>query len=134
MRVQVLIPVLSCKNGAMSLGWFDMNRRTPYIGIHMSDITPETAQLINRDSSLGFQVQETEGVLIVQVLPDTPAAAADLRQGDLIVEVEGQTITTAAEVQQLIANSRVGQSLSFTLQRHSQPITISVELGVLSAT
>lgn len=100
----------------------------PYMGIYMVDLTPDTVQLINDDSPPGLQVQETEGVLIINVLPDTPAAAMDLHHGDLIIEVEGQPITTASEVQQLIANSRVGQSLSFTLRRENQLITISVEL------
>lgn len=101
----------------------------PYVGIQMVTLTPETAQEINKDPSLGLQVPETEGVVIIAVFPDTPATTADLRQGDFIVEVEGQPISTAEQVRQIVANSQVGQSLSFTIQRGDQTTTVSVRLA-----
>ncbi len=49
-----------------------------------------------------------------------------LQQGDLIAKVSGQQVTTAEQVAQLVANSRIGESLSFTVQRGSQTIPVSI--------
>ncbi|MDF5727421.1 MAG: hypothetical protein PUP92_05130 [Rhizonema sp. PD38] len=45
-----------------------------YLGIQMVTLTPKTAQQMNIKPNIGFKVPEIEGVLILSVLPDTPAA------------------------------------------------------------
>ena len=101
----------------------------PYVGIEMITLTPEIAQKINSgDFDTGFQVPDKEGVLIARVRVNTPAMAAGLREGDVIVEIEGQAITQAEQVQQIVANSRIGESLDFKIQRGNQTNTVTVRL------
>lgn len=101
----------------------------PQVGIEMITLTSDIAKKINSgDFDTGFQVPDEEGVLIARVRVNTPAMAAGLREGDVIVELEGQAITQAEQVKQIVANSRMGQSLSFKIQRGNQTNTVSVRL------
>ncbi|MCA1990672.1 MAG: trypsin-like peptidase domain-containing protein, partial [Coleofasciculus sp. S288] len=83
----------------------------PYLGVRMATLTPQIASENNRDPNSPFTIPEINGVLIVQVVPNSPAAASGLRRGDVIVEVDGQAVTTADQLQRLVENSGVGQVL-----------------------
>jgi len=68
----------------------------------------------------------TTGALILQVLPDTPADAAGLRQDDVITKIDSKVITSADQLQKLVGQSWVGQLLRFEAIRNKQTLTISV--------
>jgi S1-C subfamily serine protease len=89
----------------------------PYLGIRMLTLTPAVAKQLNNEPNKPFTAPEISGVLVVQVLPDSPAAKAGLRLGDTIVEMEGQAVTTADRLQDLVAKSRIGQPLQLKVQR-----------------
>jgi len=98
----------------------------PYIGIRMVSLTPQLAQEINRDPNAGVMIPEMEGVLVMQVQPDTPAARAGLRRGDVITAIEGNRITSAEELQRMVENSNVGEKLNFEVRRGERVETLSV--------
>jgi S1-C subfamily serine protease len=76
-------------------------------------------------------VPEVNGVLVVQVLPNTAAASGGLRRGDVIVEIEGKPITTADQLQRTVENSGVNQVLQIKVRRGNQTNTLSVRTGEL---
>ncbi|MBV8883589.1 MAG: trypsin-like peptidase domain-containing protein, partial [Chroococcidiopsidaceae cyanobacterium CP_BM_RX_35] len=77
----------------------------PYIGIQMTTLTPELKNKINADPNFGLTVNENQGVLVVKVVPDSPAAKAGIRAGDVIIRVNGQPITKADALQTQVQNS-----------------------------
>ncbi|MBW4693266.1 MAG: trypsin-like peptidase domain-containing protein [Lyngbya sp. HA4199-MV5] len=89
----------------------------PYLGVQMTILTPELAKQNNSDPNSAFMVPEVNGVIVVRVLPDTPAAKAGLRRGDVITQVDAQPITTAEQLQTIVENSRLGQTLQVKVQR-----------------
>ncbi|MEM9539783.1 MAG: HhoA/HhoB/HtrA family serine endopeptidase [Cyanobacteria bacterium P01_E01_bin.42] len=99
----------------------------PYVGIEMRDITPELAKRSNDDPNSTFILPEVEGVLIWRVLPDTPAAQSGLRRGDVIVEIDGQSVKTGLEIQNIVEESRIGQSLTFKVRRSNDSRNITVK-------
>jgi S1-C subfamily serine protease len=103
----------------------------PYIGIRMLTLTPELAKQSNRDPNTPFTVPEINGVLVVQVMPSSPAADAGLRRGDVIVEIDGKAVTTAEQLQVAVENSRIGQPLRFRVQRGEQILQLTVRSGEL---
>jgi len=103
----------------------------PYIGIRMLTLTPELAKQSNSDPNSPITVPEINGVLVVQVVPDSPAAAAGLRRGDVITEIDGQSVTSAEKLQSLVESSRIGQSLRFNVQRGEQTQQFTVRPGEL---
>lgn len=98
----------------------------PYLGVQTVTLTPQLAQQNNNDPNTPFQVPEIKGVLVVRVLPSTPAATAGIRRGDVIVQIDGQSITTAQQLQSFVDSTRVGQVLQVRVQRGSQTQQLAV--------
>lgn len=92
----------------------------PFIGIQMINLTVDQAKQINEDPNSVLTVPETEGVLIVQVVPDSPAAKGGLRRGDVIVKIDDTVITNAEQLQDIVESSNIGQALRFEVIRGEQ--------------
>ncbi len=105
----------------------------PYLGIQMVALTPELKQKINSDINSGLTVDEDSGVLVVKVMPDSPAAKAGLRAGDVIHQINGQAVTSADTVQQAVENSSVGGQLQLEVRRHGQALNLAVHPRALTA-
>ncbi|TVQ08927.1 MAG: PDZ domain-containing protein [Leptolyngbya sp. DLM2.Bin27] len=100
-----------------------------YLGIQMVTLSAETKANINNSPNRPFTVADESGVLIVRVVPNSPAAQGGLREGDVIVAVAGQPVSDSAAVQQAVERSRVGQDLAITLRRGGREQTIAVRPG-----
>jgi S1-C subfamily serine protease len=92
----------------------------PYIGVQMTTLTPEIARQNNSDPNSPFEVPEVNGVIVVRVMPNSPAAAAGFRRGDVVTEIDGQAISKAEQLQQLVENVKPGQTLKVQVQRGKQ--------------
>jgi S1-C subfamily serine protease len=118
----------------------------------VSRIVPE---LINHGKvarpRLGVEIAETsisdlvtgrlgvEGVLLMKVVPDSPAASAGLRgtrrdrdgiiPGDIIQEVEGKVVRTRDELLGRLGNFRPGDAVTLTVWRERQTRKVRVTLG-----
>ena len=103
----------------------------PYLGIRMATLTPQIAAENNSDPNSPFMVPEVNGVLVVQVLPNTPAATSGIRRGDVVMEINGQPVTSGDQLQRLVESSNVGQVLQIKVQRGNQTNTLSVRTGEL---
>jgi Do/DeqQ family serine protease len=103
----------------------------PYLGIRMATLTPALRQRLNQDPSSQIRVQAQQGVLIYEVLPNSPAAGAGLRPGDVITRINNQLITNAGQVQQAVDQTPSGGSLQLEVQRNNQTGVISVRPGLL---
>ena len=104
-----------------------------YLGIQMAELTPELKQNINSDPNSGLTVDQDSGVLVIKVMPNSPAAKAGLRAGDVIHQIDGQAVKSANAVQQAVENSSVGQQMQIGLHRNGQNINLAVRPGALAA-
>ncbi len=103
----------------------------PYIGIRMATLTADTAKRMNNDPNSLMLIPEFNGVLVVQIIPNSPSANAGLRRGDVITEIDGQAIISADQLQRLVEKSKIGQPLKITLHRGQKTEQISVRPGQL---
>ncbi|BAY92669.1 MULTISPECIES: HhoA/HhoB/HtrA family serine endopeptidase [unclassified Tolypothrix] len=103
----------------------------PYLGVQMVSLTPELAKQNNTDPNSPIQIPEVNGVLVMRVVPNSPAASAGIRRGDVIVQIDGQAITTAEQLQNVVENSRLGQVLQVKVQRGNQTQQLSVRTAEL---
>lgn len=99
----------------------------PYIGVQITELTPELAQDNNANPNSSALLPEVNGVLITGVMPNAPASESGLRRGDVIVEVDGQTITNAQQLQSLVDQTSVNQTLELEVIRGDRPLQFSVQ-------
>lgn len=98
----------------------------PYLGIQMVTLSPQVKADINSNPNSPITVDEEEGVLIVRVMPDSPAANDGLRVGDVITAIGGQTVKDSQAVQQVVESAHVGDNLSLQIHRNGQTQTLTV--------
>ena len=99
----------------------------PFLGIQMANLSPELKQNINESADAPFQVQEESGVLVLQVVPNSPAARAGLQSGDVLVKLGDQPVTESTQVQQVVEQTAIGSDLPIELRRNGQTLTITVQ-------
>jgi serine protease Do len=97
-----IIPQLKEK-GKVSRGWF---------GVSVQPVTPELAQ--------SFGLTEMKGVLISEVMKDSPAEKAGLKSGDIIVEFDGKPIHEINELPRIAANMAVGKKAPVKILRNGK--------------
>ena len=98
----------------------------PFVGIQMQNLTPDLARENNRDPNAAIRLPEVNGILVMNVLPNTPAVESGLRRGDTIVAIDGQPVTSAVDLQKRVEDSRIGQVLKFTVRRGDRTLQIAV--------
>ena len=73
--------------------------------------------------------QVEEGLLVVAVSPDAPAARAGILVGDVILAADGQTIGSPEELLDWLTGDRVGKAATLRLVRGGKPTEVSVTIG-----
>ena len=88
----------------------------PWLGVMIQELTPELTE--------EFKVKE--GVLIGDVISDTPAEKAGIKRGDVVIAVDGGKVKTPSELRRQILNKKVGQKIMITLIRNGVKKSIPV--------
>ena len=91
-----------------------------YLGIGIKDLTPELAKQ--------YDVNDTKGVLIPEVMVDSAAAKAGVQPGDVIVELDGQAVDKAADLQRKIAMKEPGANVEIVVVREGKRKTLTATL------
>ncbi|MGB6386016.1 MAG: Do family serine endopeptidase [Terriglobales bacterium] len=94
-----------------------------FIGIQISDVTPDNAKF--------FHMDKAEGALISDVQPDAPGAKAGLRTGDVITELDGKPVTDAGQLQMVVGQKRPGDTIHLEVMRDSKLTNVAVTLETL---
>ena len=102
----------------------------PYLGIHMVNLSPETKAQLNLQQDLDVNITTDKGVLIVKVVPNSPAAKAGLQAGDTILKVGDRTVVNSLQVQDRVESSEIGKSLPLEILRNGKLRVIDVKPGI----
>ncbi|XP_051928649.1 serine protease HTRA1B-like isoform X1 [Hippocampus zosterae] len=92
-----------------------------YIGIRMMSLTPTLAKEL-KDRQSDFP-DVTSGAYVIEVLSRTPAEAAGLRESDVIISINGERVTSAADVSAAI---RRDDTLRLVVRRGNEDVIVSV--------
>jgi serine protease Do len=92
-----------------------------WLGVVIQDLTPELAA--------GFGVKEDAGVLVAEVMKDSPAGAAGLKPGDVITDFNGGGVKDVTDLQKRVAAVEPGRPAPITVMRDRKPLGLSVNLG-----
>jgi S1-C subfamily serine protease len=76
-----------------------------------------------------YELAVEAGVLVTQLVSGSPADKAGLEPGDVIVNIDGEDITSAEQMIRLIHSSQVGQTIVITYWRGETQNTTSTALA-----
>jgi serine protease Do len=83
------------------------------------------------DLAAKFGVPHRGGVLVAEVHPNTPAAKADVREGDVITEFAGQPARSPRELQALVERAPLGKPQTIKVLRDGRTLSLQVTLEAL---
>jgi serine protease Do len=96
-----------------------------YMGIGISDVTPENAKF--------FDVTDANGAVVTQVEPDSPAAKGGLKVGDVITELDGKKVSDAGELQVEVGQKRPGTTIKLQVLRDGKNVNVPVTLEAMGS-
>ncbi|PSB27439.1 HhoA/HhoB/HtrA family serine endopeptidase [Chlorogloea sp. CCALA 695] len=102
-----------------------------YLGVQMLTLTPEVKEQLNTQSRGRIRIEAEKGILLVRVVPNSPADDAGLQAGDVVQSINNQPVTKTEQVQQLVESSNVGSQLKMKIQRGQKIEQVSVKLESL---
>ena len=95
-----------------------------HLGILIQSLTPELAE--------SFGLKQTQGILVAQVMEDSPAAKAGLKQGDLIVDLDGKPVSDIGSFRNDVSLTPPGTGRKLTIIRNGKEQEIDVVIGKLT--
>ncbi len=96
-----------------------------YMGIGISDVTP--------DNSKFFHLDKAVGAVVTQVEADSPAAKAGLKVGDVITQLDGQTVNDAGELQVEVGQKGPGTAIHLQVMRDGKSMNVPVTLEAMDS-
>ncbi len=95
-----------------------------YLGVILQQIDKELADALGLDKA--------DGVLVSDIMKDSPAAKAGLQQGDIILQNNDKPIKNVAKFRNDIAMMDPGQIVNLKILRNNSPLDLKIPLGVQS--
>jgi C-terminal processing protease CtpA/Prc len=92
-----------------------------YIGVTMQSLTDDIIK--------GLDLKTKRGVLISEVIEDSPAEEAGLQDGDIIVAYDGKTVTSPEGLSKLVKATPVGKEVDMKIVRDDDAKTVTVTVG-----
>ena len=92
------------------------------IGVGIQDITPDLRDAFNLSKG-------QFGVLVTNVVEDSPAESAGIKSGDIIIEVDGQKTSSTAQLRSRIGIKEIGDKVRLTILRNGDPLQLTVKIG-----
>jgi serine protease Do len=97
--------------------------RRGWLGVQIQQVTDEIAE------SLGLS--NTHGALVAGVLENSPAEAAGVKEGDVILKFDGREVDESRKLPRIVADTAVGKTVKVVVWRGGHDVTVDVTLGEL---
>jgi serine protease Do len=82
--------------------------------------------------SRSFELEGTEGALVNRVVAGGPAARAGLRDGDIVLEVNGRKVSSSSQLRNTVAAIAPGTRIPLKVFRQGKELTVDVAIGNLA--
>lgn len=100
--------------GKVSRGW---------LGVNIQDV--------NRELAESFGMKKPQGALVAKVLPKSPAEAAGIQVGDIIIAYNGTEIASSSALPPMVGMTKIGESATLKVLREGAFKEIGVKIGAL---
>jgi serine protease Do len=102
------------EKGTVTRGW---------LGVMIQKITPELAK--------AFELKDSDGALVGDVIPDGPAAAAGIKRGDVIVKFNGQEVKDMEQLPKIVAQTQPETEVDVEVIRAGKMEKLQVRIAIL---
>ena len=92
-----------------------------WLGVQIQDITEDVADY--------YGLTDRQGLLVYQVLTDSPAQKAGLRDGDIVKAFDGKPVKDSRELVDVVGRTKVGHNVPMEIVREGKRQTLTVEIG-----
>jgi serine protease Do len=96
-----------------------------YMGLGITDVTPENAKF--------FDSKDNRGAIVTQVENGSPAAKAGMKVGDLITSIDGHEISDASQLQVTVGQTRPGTTIKLAVMRDGKNMEVPITLEKMGA-
>jgi Do/DeqQ family serine protease len=90
------------------------------IGLTTQDPTPEIAKALG--------LTPNQGALVVEIAPDSPAARAGLKRGDVVISLNGRAVRSSADLRNQIGLAAVGDTEEFKVLRNGKELVLKAKV------
>ena len=97
--------------------------RRGWLGVKIQTVPEQIAKSLNAEPD--------KGAYVSNVSPKSPAAAAGIKAGDVIVQFDGKPVNAMRDLPRLVANTSVGRTVSVEIIRDKKTMNVSVKIGRL---
>lgn len=102
------------EHGKVTRGW---------LGVQIQEVTAALAE--------SFGLKKPEGALVASVMPNSPAAKAKLKAGDIILTFNGQEVVTSSQLPVLVSRVRANETVDLEILRDNKRQTLKVKIEIL---
>jgi serine protease Do len=94
-----------------------------YLGVNIQSITPDLAKAL--------QIENREGALVADVIPDSPAEKGGIKRGDIIIAYDGKSVKDNHDLPAMVAVTPVDRKVTVTVLRNGKKRQLHVKVGKL---
>ena len=94
-----------------------------WLGVSIQAISPEIAE--------GLDLNQTQGALVADPQPNSPAARAGIRSGDIITSLQGKPVKDERELSKMVSDMAPGTKVEVGVVRQGETKTVALALGQL---
>jgi serine protease Do len=96
-----------------------------YIGIGISDVTPDNSRFFHMDKAIG--------AVVTQVESDSPGGKAGLKVGDVITQIDGSEVSDAGGLQVVVGQKDPGTTIHLQVMRDGKDVAVPVTLEAMGS-
>ena len=100
-------------------GYYLHDRDYGYLGVHLIDISRETAVALGAADG---------GVLVDQVVADSPAETAGVKPGDIVVSVNGEKVRDPEDIQEIVSDMHDGDTAKLGVIRERKALAVEAKI------
>ena len=116
MRIEVQ-PNIETDDGNVLFG----EEGASWLGVETHEVTADKAKEL--------KLSAERGVVLGKIVPDSPAAKAGLKENDVVTEINGQRVESAAQFRRMIHEMPAGRSIQLTVWRDGRTQSVNATLG-----
>ena len=98
----------------------------PVLGVSTYDVSVLTEN--SRVNVLKLDPEMMDGVVVVEIAPDSAAAQADIQAYDVTTAINGEAVTDNSTLRQQLYQYKIGDKIELTVLRNGEELTITAEL------